>query len=67
MHLTHVQNTTHDQPQEGAMEVDNLEQLSSRIIHDHMRLYDNEEMKEGDGPRVINLLKPKSESLGKRR
>ena len=49
------------------MEIDNLEQLSSRIIHDHMRLYDNEEMKEGDGPRVINLLKPKSESLGKRR
>ena len=49
------------------MEVDNLEQLSSRIIHDHMRFYEHEEVKDDDGPRVINLLKPQSESSKQRR
>ena len=67
MHIAHVQNASHDQPQEGDRELENLQQVSARIIHDHLRLCDNEEVKDSDVSRVINLLKPEYESVKKRR
>lgn len=38
------------------METDNLESLSKRIVHDHMRTYQVEESKEGPESNVVNIL-----------
>lgn len=39
------------------MEIENLDALSNRIIHDHLRLSTDEEQKNDKHSAVVNLLK----------